>query len=58
MTGPGSSQRAGEVALVLGLLLSLASMTSAMGQVERGSNRIYGIRRDRPASRKYGRAAA
>ena len=34
---------------VLGLLFALVSMTTAMAQVERGSNRIYGIRRDRPA---------
>jgi uncharacterized BrkB/YihY/UPF0761 family membrane protein len=27
-----------------------------MGQVERGANRIYGIGRDRPSRRKYGRA--
>ncbi|NYD42994.1 YihY/virulence factor BrkB family protein [Nocardioides panaciterrulae] len=47
----------GELALVLGLALSLVSMTTAMAQVERGSNRIYGIRRDRPALRKYGRSA-
>ena len=58
VTGPKSSERAGEVALTLGLLLSLVSMTTAMGQVERGSNRIYGIRRDRRAVTKYGRAAA
>ncbi len=32
-------------------------MTTAMAQVERGSNRIYGIRRDRKALAKYGRAA-
>jgi YihY family inner membrane protein len=32
-------------------------MTTAMAQVERGLNRIYGIRRDRPAAHKYGRAA-
>ena len=32
-------------------------MTTAMAQIERGLNRIYGIRRDRPAPRKYGRAA-
>ena len=51
------AEEAGEVALTLGLLLSLASMTTAMGQVERGCNRIYGIRRDRPALHKYGRAA-
>ncbi|GAA0986569.1 hypothetical protein ENKNEFLB_01095 [Nocardioides aquaticus] len=53
-TTPESS---GEVALVLGLLVALASMTTAMAQVERGTNRIYGIRRDRPAVAKYGRAA-
>ena len=35
VTGPKSSERAGEVALTLGLLLSLLSMTTAMGQVER-----------------------
>jgi YihY family inner membrane protein len=27
-----------------------------MGQIERGANRIYGIERDRPTVRKYGRA--
>ena len=55
--GPGSSERAGELALVLGLLFALVSMTTAMAQVERGANRIYGIRRDRRALAKYGRAA-
>jgi len=53
----GESEEAGEVALTIGLLFALASMTTAMAQVERGSNRIYGIRRDRPALHKYGRAA-
>ena len=57
VSGPGSSERAGELALTLGLLFALLSMTTAMAQVERGSNRIYGIRRDRPALHKYGRAA-
>ncbi|KQP66426.1 MULTISPECIES: YihY/virulence factor BrkB family protein [unclassified Nocardioides] len=57
VSGSDSSEEAGEVALVLGLLLSLVSMTTAMAQVERGANRIYGIRRDRPARAKYGRAA-
>ena len=52
-----ASELSGEVALWVGLLLALASMTTAMAQVERGVNRIYGIRRDRPAARKYGRAA-
>lgn len=51
------SETAGEIALVLGLGFALLSMTTAMAQVERGANRIYGIRRDRRALAKYGRAA-
>ena len=51
------SELAGEVALALGLGFALVSMTTAMAQVERGANRIYGIRRDRKALHKYGRAA-
>jgi YihY family inner membrane protein len=55
--GSGSTaESAGEIALVVGLFFSFLSMTTAMGQVERGTNRIYGIRRDRPAAAKYGRA--
>ena len=57
VTGSQSSEGAGEIALVIGLFFALVSMTTAMGQVERGSNRIYGIERDRPALWKYGRAA-
>lgn len=57
VTGEQSSEQAGELALGIGLFLALASMATAMAQVERGSNRIYGIRRDRPALHKYGRAA-
>lgn len=57
VTGSRASEEAGEIALVLGLLFALLSMTTAMAQVERGSNRIYGIRRDRKALHKYGRAA-
>lgn len=53
----GGSEVAGEVALAVGLVLALVSMTTAVAQVERGGNRIYGIRRDRPAPWKYGRAA-
>lgn len=53
-----TNETTGEVALAVGLLLSLVSMTTAVAQVERGANRIYGIRRDRPALQKYGRAAA
>ena len=51
------SEETGEVALGFGLAFAFASMTTAMAQVERGSNRIYGIRRDRKALAKYGRAA-
>jgi YihY family inner membrane protein len=57
ISGDASSQEAGEIALGLGLAFSLLSMTTAMAQVERGLNRIYGIRRDRPALAKYGRSA-
>jgi YihY family inner membrane protein len=53
----GGSERSGEIALTFGLVFALVSMTTAMAQVERGTNRIYGIRRDRPALHKYGRAA-
>lgn len=45
-----------ELALSLGLLGAILALTTAMGQVERGANRIYGVRRDRPALHKYGRA--
>jgi YihY family inner membrane protein len=51
------SEETGEVALGFGLAFAFVSMTTAMAQVERGSNRIYGIRRDRKALEKYGRAA-
>jgi len=46
-----------QVALWLGLLFALATLTTAMAQVERGANRIYGIQRDRPTLHKYARAA-
>jgi YihY family inner membrane protein len=57
VTGPQSSEAAGEIALAFGLCFALLSMTTAMAQIERGTNRIYGIRRDRKALAKYGRAA-
>jgi len=47
----------GRVALGIGLLVALVSLTIAMGQIERGANRIYGIQRDHPGAEKYGRAA-
>ena len=50
----GSSNGSGTTALVLGLVAALISGVTAMGQIERGSNRIYGVERDRPALAKYG----
>lgn len=44
------------LALWLGLLVAVVALTTALGQVERGANRIYGIQRDRPSRAKYGRA--
>jgi YihY family inner membrane protein len=41
-------------ALLFGLVAALISATTAMGQVERGANRIYGVERDRPTMQKYG----
>ncbi|MFI7607483.1 YihY/virulence factor BrkB family protein [Micromonospora sp. NPDC049366] len=48
---------AGELALTLGLITGLVALTTTMAQIERGANRIYGVERDRPALRKYLRAA-
>lgn len=45
------------LALWIGLAVAVIALTTAMGQVERGANRIYGVQRDRPALRKYARAA-
>jgi YihY family inner membrane protein len=42
--------------LVVGLLGTLVTATTAMGQLERGFNRLYGVERDRPSLQKYGRA--
>ncbi|MFJ7771203.1 YihY/virulence factor BrkB family protein [Streptomyces sp. NPDC097107] len=44
------------LALWLGLAFAALNLASAMGQIERGANRIYGIERDRPVHRKYARA--
>lgn len=43
-------------AAIVGLLGCLVTGTTAMGQLERGLNRIYGVELDRPTLRKYGRA--
>jgi YihY family inner membrane protein len=59
LLAPGEQpERAGELALALGLITGLAALTTAMAQIERGANRIYGVERDRPAHLKYARAAA
>ena len=50
------SERA-EVVVALGLITAFFAATSAFAQLERGANRIYGTERDRPALRKYARAA-
>jgi YihY family inner membrane protein len=42
--------------LVLGLGGLVFTATTALGQVERGLNRIYGIEKDRPFAEKYKRA--
>ena len=44
--------------LTIGLIGLLITSTTAMGQIERGLNRLYGIERDRPTVRKYAVAFA
>jgi YihY family inner membrane protein len=44
------------VPLLLGLLSLLITAAFAMGQMERGLNRLYGVERDRPSRQKYTRA--
>ncbi|WP_413760248.1 YihY/virulence factor BrkB family protein [Streptomyces sp. MMBL 11-3] len=44
------------LAMWLGLGFAVLNLASAMGQVERGANRIYGIERDRPFLTKYARS--
>jgi YihY family inner membrane protein len=43
--------------LTFGLVGSIVTGATTMGQLERGFNRIYGIEQDRPSLRKYGLAA-
>jgi YihY family inner membrane protein len=42
--------------LLLGLAGTVVTAATALGQIERALNRIYGIERDRPTFEKYGRA--
>jgi len=48
-----ASRESGETALTGGLIAALVAGTTAMAQIERGANRIYGVERDRPTLRKY-----
>ena len=57
LMGDEGTERAGEVALVLGLITGMVALATAMAQIERGAIRIYGVERDRPALAKYSRAA-
>jgi uncharacterized BrkB/YihY/UPF0761 family membrane protein len=45
-------------AIAVGLAAALIAATGAMGQIERGANRIYGIESDRPTLRRYATAFA
>ena len=51
-------RHSGQVALWLGLLTAVVALVTAVGQVERGANRIYGVDQDRPSVQKYLRALA
>jgi YihY family inner membrane protein len=51
--GSSAATEDAETALVLGGIAALVAGAGAIGQVERGSNRIYGVERDRPALPKY-----
>ena len=53
-----ASKESGETALVGGFIAAVLAGTTAMAQIERGANRIYGVERDRPFLRKYGTALA
>lgn len=59
-TAIGQAQSAGAQQHVTGLALGtigwLVTTTIAMGQLERGLNRLYGVEQDRPSVQKYGRA--
>ena len=53
---PDDGATLGPLALVLALSSAVIALTTAMAQVERGANRLYGIQRDRPTAPKYARA--
>ena len=52
--GSESARRdTGLTALFAGFAAAALAGTTAMAQIERGANRIYGVERDRPFARKY-----
>ena len=51
-----AGRETGETALAGGAVAAAFAGTTAMAQVERGANRLYGIERDRPFVAKYLRA--
>jgi YihY family inner membrane protein len=51
--GSSAAHEDAETALLLGAIAAVVAGAGAVGQIERGSNRIYGVERDRPALRKY-----
>jgi YihY family inner membrane protein len=51
--GARSAAGGGVAAALVGALAALASATLAMGQIERGANRLYGVEQDRPTTQKY-----
>ena len=51
-----AGRESGETALIGGAVAASVAGTTAMAQVERGANRIYGVERDRPFVAKYLRA--
>jgi YihY family inner membrane protein len=52
--GTKSAAGGGVLAMFLGALAAVVSATLAMGQIERGANRLYGVEQDRPTTQKYG----
>ena len=48
-----AGQESGETALTGGGIAAVLAGTTAMAQIERGANRIYGTEKDRPFLRKY-----
>ncbi|MCA0145219.1 YihY/virulence factor BrkB family protein [Blastococcus sp. LR1] len=57
-TLPAADTDLATAALALAGVSALVALTTAMAQVERGANRIYGIQRDRPTVEKYRRGLA